>query len=1472
MITATLQTKAGLVTIRIDDGADSTEAIITNIGSLSYDFDQTPEQVSIDRTQALYSSLNVSMHRDDIFGRNLWERLSQGEFESVPAFIDIDGNDGNKYEFVFRFERNNISFNERSSVIQIKLLPNVNKELTTGAVLDVLRDTNSISKGIYKFRRVYDDGSVDIPSQAQQVNCFGVRDFISATMSNVFGNTLPNYINSAKSNLPTTTERLYDNLPTNNQRGFVIADAPTFIPNTPIQTTFAQSEEVVKSTLGLGTISVFNNENEINIYKVVGFQTDFQSQVAVGDLISFIGRPSVFLNVFDVDPVNQILLCGGFVQLELPPPEVPIIDNSLYYIEKKLYPRDIPAIDTLRSLASTEGSIFGTGFSQNFYFNRLVDDTPVVTLDWNEVIDFKPSMFSLSLGNSLVAQRADNLRDTPSAFGSWGMTRNPQKSVSRSNFPNLVDTTAITQGNRGATKELKIESAPAYPFLNKAIKVFNQDINQDIYDGNSYLFRSEGDTLLTEGRDNSLELSLATAGLQSYFQALNNANGGIMVEFSVMGATSIKPWNSVQFDSRAPERYRDKQFRITAISYDLVNDIANIKAYQISSITTSVIADELIDTPIDFRFGAGLLPDRLSKAVGSDISRRFIDTTDFIFRTSQALSGTVTRVYFDRDADATGLRILKGWNVLLIDPISGSRQYFTVSKSSSPTENFFDVEPVELGRTYAGGSYLYVSQAQILSGLINGAYQQQLFAQSQAMGVLTASVSDDDLTTELQVVLYQNVVKGQDFTIQSSETGEIYTLTVGEDALASQTVLNIADEGGAGSLFEAPAGAFLIADGRFNRASINVDPGRVQIGVEAEREANGIGVIVLGIFADTTVTELRVSTKRLGLGIGETLDLLDGTKIIVVPRGGTGTQEFVVDGAQSLSDSVNTPIAVQSKLITEPVAFGSNVVQPAWNQTGEITVQAGRIDLLVTEVNGLDASLAGLTLEVGELEQETTTFRQTGRFAVTNQVVGFTGVLSTAVSGTTTSLEVGTALDFVLFIGDVLRLAPDTDEETDVVVATAISGGAGNHTIEIDSIALPPIGSGAQVVFVSGQRSALTILPTIPLELYTSQRVVIGTNVAILSANYTLSAGVDATIAYNTPITITRYVSPALPLDVFEPGVEISNKTSVIGARAVLQTDSSGNLAEVSLFSGPTGSDIKIKADFIVLEGQTTFLTDFYKTLSATSRVIASDTAPDPDGEDPPVPPLAVGDVWIDTAGNANLPYNWNGTGWIRGFTVVDAGNVTTGTLNANNVTIRASDSATTFVEINSSGITGKADDVVNFYLPNNTTDKPILKNFKLDRILIERRGPDDEPNQIVFSGSNFFGLGDVEEGFEMGAIGPFLTIFALENFSAEVGGIPEPARGFIQLDNELSVKPLRNFIEVGVEFPDGWTRGIDINNRLTVASDFDTAAQGKIYFRFNGSSVEDEERYFVLRGLPNSATGLPSGALWNDTGTIKIA
>jgi hypothetical protein len=310
-------------------------------------------------------------------------------------------------------------------------------------------------------------------------------------------------------------------------------------------------------------------------------------------------------------------------------------------------------------------------------------------------------------------------------------------------------------------------------------------------------------------------------------------------------------------------------------------------------------------------------------------------------------------------------------------------------------------------------------------------------------------------------------------------------------------------------------------------------------------------------------------------------------------------------------------------------------------------------------------------------------------------------------------------------------------------------------------------------------------------------------------------------------------------------------------------------LAEVSLFSGPTGSNIKIKADFIVLEGQTTFLTDFYKNLSATSFVIVSDTTPAERPTTPTPTPLEIGDVWINTTGGLDLPYNWNGTGWIRGFTVVDAGNVTTGTLNANNVTIRASDSATTFVEINSGGITGKADDVVNFYLPNNTTDKPILKNFDVDKLSVKSRLADDEVDQIVFEGRNFDNS-VVAKAFEMGAGGTFLSISALENFTTDVSGVPTSHRGFIDIAGEMFVRPLRNWQDAGIH-PDGFSQGVTVERRFTVYSLGGDYATANDYFRFNGSDSVEQKRYMKLLGLPTSDAGLDIGVVWNDSGTLKI-
>jgi hypothetical protein len=834
-------------------------------------------------------------------------------------------------------------------------------------------------------------------------------------------------------------------------------------------------------------------------------------------------------------------------------------------------------------------------------------------------------------------------------------------------------------------------------------------------------------------------------------------------------------------------------------------------------------------------------------------SRQAIEQAGVIpFRLAVSVQGltSVLVVSFDQDAP-----VLAGQTIRVVHPVTLDSATVTVASNKLEGSNTIIIEPVELPFLPIG-SWLFISPASIQAGIAIGTTAVSIFAESASIGRLTAPVSG--LTESLPVRLFAPVIAGQDFVLQSIG-GQPYYLTVSVSANVGATELDIRDASGAGQFVEAPAGAFLIADGRFNRASINVDPGRVQIGVEAEREANGIAVTTAPINAGAVIS--------IPVTNAQTLTLRDGDHLIVTDRTGAFV-DLTVTGEQSVTSG--TTVINATGTATVDIGAGAQVAQPAWNQTGEINVQAGRIDLLVTEVNGLDTSLAGLTLEVGEIEQDVTTFRQTGRFAVTNQVVGFTGLLSTAVSGTTTSLEVGTASDFDLIVGDVLRLAPDTPEQTDVVVATAISGGAGNHTIAIDSIALPPIGSGAQIRFAEGVRSELQIFPLIPLQLYSGQRVLIGAEVLTLSANYTLVASTNITIAFNTPITLTTYMSPSFALDVTEPGVEISSKTSVIGARAVLQTDSSGNLAEVSLFSGPTGSDIKIKADFIVLEGQTTFLTDFYKNLSATSFVIVSDTTPAERPTTPTPTSLEIGDVWINTTGGLDLPHNWNGTGWIRGFTVVDAGNVTTGTLNANNVTIRASDSATTFVEINSGGITGKADDVVNFYLPNNTTDKPILKNFDVDKLSVKSRLANDEVDQIVFEGRNFDNS-VVAKAFEMGAGGTFLSISALENFTTDVSGVPTSHRGFIDIAGEMFVRPLRNWQDVLNSQPDGFSQGVTVERRFTVYSLGGDYATANDYFRFNGSDSVEQKRYMKLLGLPTSDAGLDIGVVWNDSGTLKI-
>lgn len=132
------------------------------------------------------------------------------------------------------------------------------------------------------------------------------------------------------------------------------------------------------------------------------------------------------------------------------------------------------------------------------------------------------------------------------------------------------------------------------------------------------------------------------------------------------------------------------------------------------------------------------------------------------------------------------------------------------------------------------------------------------------------------------------------------------------------------------------------------------------------------------------------------------------------------------------------------------------------------------------------------------------------------------------------------------------------------------------------------------------------------------------------------------------------------------PGYQLGSEINVLKDEIVLKVDSNGDIAFIRLDgSADAGTEITINADQITVAGQTTFLSalgsEGFPTVSGINVTIRSATAPTirTSGD-----ALVTGDLWIETD-NGDKPYTWNGTAWVAQYTVIDGGNITTGTIDA---------------------------------------------------------------------------------------------------------------------------------------------------------------------------------------------------------------
>jgi len=113
--------------------------------------------------------------------------------------------------------------------------------------------------------------------------------------------------------------------------------------------------------------------------------------------------------------------------------------------------------------------------------------------------------------------------------------------------------------------------------------------------------------------------------------------------------------------------------------------------------------------------------------------------------------------------------------------------------------------------------------------------------------------------------------------------------------------------------------------------------------------------------------------------------------------------------------------------------------------------------------------------------------------------------------------------------------------------------------------------------------------------------------------------------------------------------------------KGITNADGTTSMALVRLDTSPSNSNVTISADDIEISGKTTFLSAISSAISSGAitspgaKVTRSNNAPSN---------AALNDVWVDT-NDGNKPYSYNGSVWEPMFTIIDGGNLTTGSITA---------------------------------------------------------------------------------------------------------------------------------------------------------------------------------------------------------------
>jgi hypothetical protein len=559
---------------------------------------------------------------------------------------------------------------------------------------------------------------------------------------------------------------------------------------------------------------------------VFGTGTNFSS--------SFVGKNLYYFNNNIPVILGVVTKFVSTIRLEIAMlPESVDISDVRAGIESAILPNQRPAIEVLKELAGIEGSIFGSGFSRNFYINRLTDTQTPVELDYANVINAKLNRTSLYLGNSIVTQlsaqtsrlvskvkkkksfwdklfgrqrfttEVSDLPDDP--YGTYPSTDTDPASRQ---LPVMRRVTSGNIGNPRASKELRIELAPAYPLLSKGEGSVNINfIGQKVLaaDGNGVL------------ADTSLESALTANGLRNYLRALSSVDGDFVVDFEIKGAFSLKPYETFQFTD-APERYQGKTYRVSEIRYNLLADTVKVKGYKINEFDANIIPSSPLIESINVSTGVLNFDWDTTKPVISsvDVSATGVagslqvtcssgfysintDPTDNLWRNSITLNtdgfGVLSqRIYVRFNPSATGI-------------VSDSLLYGVLQVNGQSQTARTELR----ANVIAPQSEFYIGQ---VDGIIGG-----------------------DTLSSITANMFTEIEQGREITLVGENKGYRYTITPTEDVFTGDNTFAIEPQ-------------FIEKDRYHVEVSQNADRTGITV---SERE------IVLKVKSDGTIASVRLS-------------------------------------------------------------------------------------------------------------------------------------------------------------------------------------------------------------------------------------------------------------------------------------------------------------------------------------------------------------------------------------------------------------------------------------------------------------------------------------------------------------------------------------------------------------------------------------------------------------------------------------